>query len=99
MKHADMPPNLDFGEGRSLRFTHHGDDIVGAIDSHPCLKGLCEPTCEGSISFAVPEAAAVANDHACWNVESWQPLTLSPSLLCRCCGNHGFVREGKWVDA
>lgn len=36
-----------------------------------------------------------------WKVESWEPLTLSPSLLCmrKECGTHGFIREGKWVPA
>lgn len=33
-----------------------------------------------------------------WQVESWDPITLSPSLLCRC-GDHGFVRNGTWVPA
>lgn len=30
-------------------------------------------------------------------VEQENPLTLSPSLLMRCCGMHGFIRDGKWV--
>lgn len=29
---------------------------------------------------------------------STDPLTISPSLLCRC-GDHGFIRDGKWVAA
>lgn len=28
-----------------------------------------------------------------------EPLHLEPSLLWRCCGLHGFVRDGKWVLA
>lgn len=24
-------------------------------------------------------------------------LTLTPSLLCKACGNHGHVRDGKWM--
>ncbi|MEV4783965.1 hypothetical protein AB0K53_00675 [Streptomyces tuirus] len=28
-----------------------------------------------------------------------EPLHLEPSLLWRCCGTHGFVRDGKWVPA
>lgn len=28
-----------------------------------------------------------------------EPLHLEPSLLWRCCGLHGFVREGRWVSA
>lgn len=30
---------------------------------------------------------------------SREPLHLEPSLLWQCCGMHGFVREGKWIDA
>jgi len=33
-----------------------------------------------------------------WTLESMEPLTLSPSILCGC-GHHGFVRNGKWVGA
>ncbi len=33
-----------------------------------------------------------------WTVECWEPLTCSPSLLC-VCGDHGFIRNGKWVKA
>ena len=33
-----------------------------------------------------------------WNVASAMPLTLTPSILCAC-GEHGFVRNGKWVPA
>lgn len=32
-----------------------------------------------------------------WKLESEQPLTLSPSLLCRACKLHGYIRDGKWV--
>ena len=34
-----------------------------------------------------------------WALESKDPLTVSPSLRCRQCGSHGFIREGKWVKA
>ncbi len=36
-----------------------------------------------------------------WTIEG-QPdehLTLSPSINCLRCGDHGFVRDGKWVAA
>lgn len=32
-----------------------------------------------------------------WTVESWDPLTLSPSVLCSC-GDHGFIRGGRWIS-
>jgi len=33
-----------------------------------------------------------------WQLASKEPLTLSPSFLCHC-GHHGFIRDGKWVQA
>jgi hypothetical protein len=32
-------------------------------------------------------------------VVSLDPVQLEPSLLFSCCGVHGFLRGGKWVDA
>jgi hypothetical protein len=32
-----------------------------------------------------------------WDVESEDPLTLSPSIQCRDCSNHGYVKQGRWV--
>jgi len=34
-----------------------------------------------------------------WDLVQLEPLTLSPSLLCRACGHHGFIREGRWLPA
>ncbi len=39
-----------------------------------------------------------------WDLNGWQcvsekPLTLAPSLLCRSCGHHGFIKDGAWVPA
>lgn len=53
--------------------------------------------CEGAITFDSP----VAREHfkgPFWTVECWDPLSLSPSLLCHC-GDHGFIRGGRWVAA
>lgn len=53
--------------------------------------------CLGSITFdSAPEP--VKGGQATWTVDSWDPLTVSPSLLC-ICGDHGFIREGRWVRA
>lgn len=32
-----------------------------------------------------------------WTVTNPEPLSLSPSILCRACGLHGFVTAGRWV--
>jgi hypothetical protein len=37
-----------------------------------------------------------------WTLDSLDPLTVSPSILCRgkACGDfHGFIRNGGWVSA
>jgi len=34
-----------------------------------------------------------------WKLESVDPLTISPSLLCTRCQRHGFIRGGRWVPA
>jgi hypothetical protein len=53
--------------------------------------------CSGAITFDVPLAREFFKGPF-WTVESWEPLTLSPSLLCHC-GDHGFILDGRWVRA
>lgn len=59
--------------------------------------------CVGSVAFDTEEIRAInekimTRKQALWQVESWAPLTLSPSILCSC-GDHGYVRDGRWVPA
>jgi hypothetical protein len=67
---------------------------TSAIVSHKLPGG---GHCEGAITFDVPVARAHLSGPY-WTVESWDPLTLSPSLLCHC-GDHGFIKQGRWVPA
>lgn len=53
--------------------------------------------CMGWVPFDVPAHDWLPAERK-WQVESWEPLSLSPSLLCAC-GDHGFVRAGRWVPA
>lgn len=70
---------------------------VGIREWHPNLKGGDEDCLGGFVGFDTPEAREVTTEASPkWQVESWDPLTLSPSLLCRICGNHGFIRNGRW---
>ena len=55
--------------------------------------------CESAIHFDLRELMLMRNEGHVWQVISWEPLTLSPSLLCRLCGDHGFIRDGRWVPA
>lgn len=54
--------------------------------------------CAGYITFAGPVQQEIAPNQATWDVLSWSPLTLSPSVLCSC-GDHGYIRNGVWVPA
>ncbi len=40
--------------------------------------------------------APALDDHT---VESVDPLTVSPSVLCPDCSLHGFIRDGRWQPA
>ena len=57
--------------------------------------------CLGAITLDGEVARAIAPNQAKWTVESWDPFTVSPSLLCMApgCGDHGFIRGGRWVPA
>lgn len=53
--------------------------------------------CGGGVTFDTPAMRAVEHPRR-WTVESFEPLTLSPSILCSC-GDHGYIRDGRWVPA
>jgi len=90
----------DIGEGHAITFytfyTHHAGGLrAGLIDWHSKPDGS---ECKGSILFDTPENVDIS-DKAKWQVVSMDPLHLEPSLLCRTCGDHGWIRNGKWVKA
>lgn len=104
--------DLDLGDGVYMVFTcwkpdrtlnpqyAHLADIekVGALYLHPA-PSKPEGYCMGAITFDSDVARQVFPTHPRWTVDAWDPLSLSPSLLCRSCGHHGFVKNGKWVGA
>jgi hypothetical protein len=98
-----MEEGIEIGHGVVIRFTtryDHDDDLaIGLHYWHDRPDG--GGRCQGFVFFDIPEVepyrAGSARDG--WQVESTDPLTLSPSLLCRSCGHHGFIRGGAWVPA
>ncbi len=90
---------IDLGEGHWITLSRYEDEISGLSDYHLTPEGK---VCAGFIAF---EGRAWARKFAdglaghAWKVECEDPLTLSPSLLCRACGDHGFIRNGRWVRA
>jgi hypothetical protein len=89
---------IDLGDNHTMIFSEYqGEKRVGANIVHQAADGS---KCQGWISF---EGRAWANSFngsiATWKVEQDEPITLSPSIACRVCGDHGYVRDGKWVKA
>jgi hypothetical protein len=99
IRFADWDPDLDLNPG--LRDI--ADQLparVSGIVRHQVPdvnSGTQGGYCEGVITFDPPITRAHLTGPY-WTVESWDPLTLSPSLLCHC-GDHGHIREGRWVPA
>jgi hypothetical protein len=107
--------DLELGDGHSLRWFQWSPDRdipsnaeryagvpdvpkAGCTIRHP-HKVTGEP-CMGACWFDLPGTRSIPGNERShfWQVESWEPLTLSPSILCSC-GDHGFIRNGKWVSA
>lgn len=75
-------------------------DKAGAIVRHrgaPPEVPAADQTgwCEGGITFDLPDSPLSGPR---WTVVTWEPLTLTPSILCSC-GDHGFITNGQWVPA
>lgn len=90
--------SLDLGDNHRMVFVDYkGEKRVGGHVHHKRPDGS---ECTGFIPFA---GRAWANNFSelilTWEMVTDEPVTLSPSILCRVCGDHGFVREGKWVKA
>lgn len=112
---TEMVPDIDLGDDHYLTFVRWApDDLpanrewlgLGPDDPMPVVEKFCATIrhykpdgelCEGCVTFD-GEWARKLKDGPRWVVESWEPLTLSPSVLCSC-GDHGFVRQGRWVGA
>ena len=89
----------DIGHGVTISFwrTDDSDKSAGILVRHPNQRDPDAEPCLSSITFA--DGKGDAWDRESWTVESRDPLTLSPSLACRICGHHGFIRGGRWVPA
>ncbi len=92
-------PDLDLNP----QLAHLADQlpvVCGAIVGHPLQPDdeQCQwrGECTGSIMFSLPVTEGQFGDHPRWTIETWVPLTLSPSLQCHC-GDHGHIRGGRWV--
>jgi hypothetical protein len=84
---------LDLGGGHRFEFTENqAGELAGGIHYHPRPDGSGE--CGGFVMFR----GKGRDGEPEWDVISMDPLTLDPSLLCRSCGSHGHIINGKWKD-
>lgn len=87
------------GDGFAMAQTIYEGEPAGIVEWHRKADG---EWCRGWVPFRDSKWSALFQsnpDYQCWTVEQREPLTLSPSILCRACGNHGFIRNGKWERA
>lgn len=88
----------DIGNGHRIQVTHaQSDGVRHFVDEHPRPDGA--GSCAGSGRILNSGQPRTNDGRAYWTIESEEPLTLSPSLLCTACGDHGWVRDGVWVAA
>ncbi len=94
---------VDIGHGHEISLVRHGDGVlVGLWLRHDCSKcpwhGKESETCTGTGTFIPlhPRTKSVE----IWTVVKEEPLTIHPSIRYLAeCGDHGFIRGGKWVPA
>lgn len=92
-----MADVIDLGDGHTLTLQRFEGELSACVIAHKKKDGTL---CEGFIPFTGRAwARSFGNRITSWEVISESPLTLSPSVQCRICGDHGFVRGGKWVRA
>ena len=88
---------IDIGSDHHMAFfSWHEVAHAGVMVKHPSKGQNHIPAgdlCMGSIGFDLPETKGMSGGK--WQVQSMDPLTVSPSLLCSC-GNHGYIRNGRW---
>lgn len=91
---------IDLGDNHTLTFSSYkGECKVACSIKHLTLDGK---ECNGFIAFRGRSWEKSFNPHnqiTAWDVVQDEPLTLTPSILCPVCGDHGFVTNGRWIKA
>ena len=89
---AAEPGSIDLGNGSFyVKSLDLKGNWIAITEWHKNPEGNL---CGGWVPFNV-ESAYILPGTPRWEVKSLEPLHLEPSLLCGC-GNHGWVRNGRW---
>lgn len=73
-------------------YTDDHDRWTGIVEAHLNQEG---EWCYGSVLF--DGYGDSTRPH--WHVVTWEPLHLEPSIRCSQCGEHGWIRDGRWVPS
>jgi len=97
---------LDHDLGEDVSYTYFAwksnrDDLmdvrhIGMIIEHQAPDTL-DGICLSAIMFDCETSRIVFPRRPKWKIKRWDPLTLEPSIQCRC-GFYGYIEEGKWVS-
>lgn len=93
---ADLPTDIIIDLGNDTKYSKVVDKDkkwIGINEWHLNPNG---ELCGGWVPFDVKSDYINPNNPTKWTVESYEPLTLSPSLQCTTCGHHGHIRNNRW---
>lgn len=87
------------GEHWYVKVVDKNDAWIGINEWH--RHGKTGKICGGWVPFRTPATDGYSTKRDRWDVSSYEPLTMSPSLACAMpdCGSHGFIENGAWRDA
>lgn len=92
---------FDLGDGCSFTWLYAsgGEQLIGLIEYHPKPEGAPGIYCGGYIAWVDTGGNTGRAKHhlIAGSPGDEEHLTIHPSLLCRTCGHHGFIRDGRWV--
>lgn len=95
---SDVPFCVDPGWVRSIVIPNTDGTGFRILEWQPGVMGF-EHRCdrgERGVIICAPLLQLNKGGHV---IVQADPLTISPSILCGDCGTHGFVRDGRWVQA
>jgi len=104
---------IDLGGGHSYQWMQDGyigpptpeHKIIGLVEHHPHAVDDDHPFgyCGGYIAWVASSRkggwVTVRHELVSGSPGDEEHVTISPSLLCPLCHNHGYIRDGKWEDA
>lgn len=102
MSHDRGTPPSDWPSLEMVGMTKLNDDIYyGWLTNEPTptFWHWCKALEDVPSELKVHDGCWVAAGTSAHTLVSREPLHLEPSLLWKCCGLHGWVRNGQWEPA